>query len=189
MPPQGQSGRPHTIPLLQAPRTETERQPRRGGMATADDVGDEFMKLVDEYLEAFPLAASTTTSLSHNNVRFAAAKLLQRQAAQRSDRHQEWPGASSTRLAAIMMVLFVHECLVSSRRAILGMSREAFYALLSDIVRRDITRGRHARIEQPPRRRRRLASLPPCRRLATLPPPRHLAALPPPVPPPCRRRC
>ena len=104
------------------------------------DAGDEFMSLVDEYVAAYPLASRG--ALSANCVRIAAAKLLLRKRLQRQakagttvDRRIAWPGEGAAKLAAILLVLFVQECLVENQTAILGVGVQAFYRIMSALVR------------------------------------------------------
>ena len=98
-------------------------------------VEDEFMKLVDEYIQTYPLADGG--ALSRNCVRLAAGKLLLHKRQQQSGGPRaHWPGEGAARVAAILLVLFVQECLVNSQQAILGFDEAEFYEILSNLVRK-----------------------------------------------------
>lgn len=98
---------------------------------------DPFMRLVDEYIGGYPLVSS---SISHNNLRLVAAKLLLYQRMKRKSSAtsvEQWPGSGAARLAAIMLVLFVQECLAGNQRTVLGVAVSEFYEILSvEVVRK-----------------------------------------------------
>ena len=67
----------------------------------------EFLSLVDAWLQAHPV---TTHALSPLSVRFATAKLLLIKSGHSA--RLQWPGTHAARLAAILLVLMVHEGLL-----------------------------------------------------------------------------
>ena len=95
------------------------------------------MRLVDEYVEEYPLTVQD--SPSHNGVRIVAAKLLlhRRMTQQQAGGEQaiSWPGEGAARTAAIMLVMFVQECLTHGCKKVLGVGAQDFYEILASIIR------------------------------------------------------
>ena len=97
---------------------------------------DAFVTLVDEYIDTYPLTARG--SLSQNSLRIVAAKILLYKRSMMKppeERSQSWAGEGMVRFAAIMLVLFVQECLAHNRKSILGLVAQDWYELLSNVVR------------------------------------------------------
>ena len=84
-------------------------------MASSVDVETRFLA-VDEYVAAYPLVGRD--ALSPNCVRLAAAKILlhQRQVKSTGNANTPWPEEGAKQLAAILLVIFVQECLVHSQQ-------------------------------------------------------------------------
>lgn len=107
-----------------------------GSSSTADaPIESAFMSLVEEYIAAYPLTAQG--SLAHVSVCIVAGKLMlhRRMMKQTNSQPALWAGEGSVRVAAIMLVLFVQECLVHNRKSILGFIAQDWYELLSAVVR------------------------------------------------------
>ena len=104
-------------------------------MASSVDVETRFLAVVDEYVAAYPLVGRD--ALSPNCVRLAAAKILlhQRQVKSTGNANTPWPEEGAKQLAAILLVIFVQECLVHSQQNVLGVAAHEFYELLSSLVR------------------------------------------------------
>lgn len=94
-----------------------------------DTFASEFMALVDAYIAQHPVL---TTTLSRASLRFAAGKILILQSGR--GKELNWPGEGATRLAAILLVLFLHDGLRKSRDTILGITSQELYTLLCRIV-------------------------------------------------------
>ena len=88
----------------------------------------DFRNMVDLHIAKHPLV-QPPGALASNALRFCVAKLLLR------GQLADWPGQGSTRLCAIMLVLFVRECLMHYQDKILGFDSHDFYELLAGVIR------------------------------------------------------
>ena len=102
----------------------SQRDPPAAGSGSQDD----FLSQVEQHIAKHPLTHATG-GLASNALRFCVAKLLLR------DQLTDWPGQRSERLCAIMLVLFVRECLVGSQTTVFGFDSHEFYEILSGVIR------------------------------------------------------
>ena len=91
-----------------------------------------FHALVDEYIAGYPVRGHM---ISHENVKFTAAKLLLQKSNAAKEQRDIAEPAAAPKFAACLFVLFVQEHLVHSLPTILGTRAQEVYSEIQSVIR------------------------------------------------------